>query len=109
MRAVLAVSAGLLLAGCDFQLFEPDASLRVDPQVVDIGVSRIEITDEARRQDFREVVDVESYGDFYVREWSSNDQRVFLEIDVFDDAFGSQEVLVRLESDDVLQAWFTVQ
>ncbi len=101
--------AGLLLTGCDFRLFEPSSSLSVDPPVVGFGVSEVEVTDDERRLDFRQVSQVDAFGDFYVREWSSNDQRVFAEIDVFDDAFGTQELLIRLEDDDVLQAFFTVQ
>jgi len=37
------------------------------------------------------------------------DGNCFVEVDVFDDAFGTQELLIRLENDDVLQAFFTVQ
>jgi len=99
----------LLLAGCDLKLFEPSPSIRVDPPFVDVGVSTLEVTDDERVQDFREVVEVEDFGDFVVRDWSSNDERIFVEVDVFDDAFGSQELVIRLEDDDILQGFFTVQ
>ena len=110
MKPIFALAGTLLLTACDPSLFAPSISLSVDPEVVRTGVSEIEVTDDDRRIDFREVADVEDFGgDFFVREWSSNDQRVFAEIDVFEDAFGSQELSIRLENEDVLQAFFTVQ
>ncbi|MEM6929504.1 MAG: hypothetical protein AAF602_21370 [Myxococcota bacterium] len=104
------IAAGLLLTGCDFQLFEPAPSaLTVDPSVVDVGITQLEVTDPDRTLDFRSVDDVEDFGDFVVREWSSNDERIFVEVDVFDDAFGTQELVIRLEDEEVVQAFFTVQ
>ncbi|MEN0065735.1 MAG: hypothetical protein AAGA48_26590 [Myxococcota bacterium] len=109
MKHSMAVLAVLSLTGCEFDLFAPSVSLRVEPAVVPVGISNLEVTDDDRRQDFREVVDVEDFGDFVVRDWSSNDERVFVEIDVFDDAFGTQELVIRLEDDEVLRTTFAVQ
>jgi len=55
------------------------------------------------------VSEVEDFGDFVVRDWTSNNERIIVEVDVFDDAFGSQEIVIRLENEDVLQAFFSVQ
>lgn len=110
MRPIALALAGLALSGCelpDFFAARPD--LVVDPPIVDVGITDLEVTDEQFVIDFRSVADVDDFGDFVVREWSSNDERVFVQIDVFDDAFGSQDLILRLDDEDVLQATFTVR
>lgn len=113
MRNVMLVMVTGVLTGCDLsgigELFEGRPNLLVDPAVVPVGISELEVTDDTFRLDFRAVEDVEDIGDFVVREWSSNDERLFVEVDVFDDAFGTQQLLIRLDDEDVIEAPFTVR
>ncbi|MBX2804269.1 MAG: hypothetical protein KTR31_41795 [Myxococcales bacterium] len=88
---------------------EPGSSLRVDPDVVERGVSEVEITDDRREIDFRTVWDVDDIGDFVVTEWSSNQDRLRVTIDVIDSAEGTQQLLILLEDDEDLTVEFDVR
>jgi hypothetical protein len=87
----------------------PGSSLLVEPSVLGFGVQDVEITDGDRSVDFRSVFEVDAYGDFYVRDWSSSNDHVFVSLDVLDDAFGEQEIVLTLDEGDTLSAVFDVQ
>lgn len=112
---VLIVAVGLSLGSAcalpqiDNPFDRPEDSLIVEPAAVSFGVSQLQVADVDRQVDFRTVFEVDGYGDFYVRDWSSNDDTVYVEIDVLDDAFGPQELVLRLDDGDVLTAQFDVQ